>query len=98
MSRSKCWSRRDGSPTDPLTNGWGSLSRDPKMACTSAGGNNNRRGALPDPLKWEVKGGEAQVNLAAKLPATAVKEQHSDQVPEFVSVQHYDLSRNEPSH
>jgi hypothetical protein len=49
-------------------------------------------------LEWEAKGGEAPVNLTGKLPATAVKEQHSDQVPEFVSVQHYDLGRNEPSH
>jgi hypothetical protein len=36
--------------------------------------------------------------LTGNLPATTVKEQHPDQVPEFVGVQYYDLSRNEPSH
>ena len=75
---------RQASRTPPFEKhkGWGNLSN-----CTDA---------VRDPLEWE--GGEAPVKLTGELPATAVKEQHSDQVPEFVSVQHYDLSRNEPSH
>jgi hypothetical protein len=31
------------------------------------------------------------------LPTDVLKEQHPDQVPEFIDVQHYDLSSNDPS-
>lgn len=55
-------------------------------------------GARRDPLESQAPKGAITSFSGSYLPATAMKEQHLDQVQEFVDVHNCDLGSNEPSY